>query len=377
MNKPSGSLEILHLLLSAGETSADYNEYSLPLANRHKIAICTFFKPQIIPPKEVTVFEGDGSFIGFFRGMKEAMTKKRFDIIHAHSPHVGFLFLMATTLKRGWLCPAKVYTVHSSYPNYKLRNRLMLAVCFAFFQEVVCCSKASFESFPGFFKWLAGDRLRAVQNCVDIGRVDRVIGGDGNHVRGHEFTITTVGRIMAIKNPLAVLRAFQLAVDQCSRLVVIGEGPLLDALKGESGDCGLGNRIELTGLIPRDDVYRRLSRADLFISASRIEGLPVAVLEAMACRCPVVLSDIPPHREIAAGVDFIPLIQPDDAAGFAQEIKRFRQMSVGERARIGQSCRTLVEERFSLSTMHQKYEAIYSQLIYASQASPFVLCKLN
>jgi glycosyltransferase involved in cell wall biosynthesis len=76
-----------------------------------------------------------------------------------------------------------------------------------------------------------------------------------------------------------------------------------------------------------------------------------------------LLSDIPPHREIAEGVDFIPLIQPDDVAGFAREIKRFREMPPADRAAIGQKCRKLVEERFSLDAMHAGYSAIYAQLL--------------
>ena len=81
-----------------------------------------------------------------------------------------------------------------------------------------------------------------------------------------------------------------------------------------------------------------------------------------ACRCPVLLSDIPPHREIAEGVDFIPLIQPDDEAGFAREIRKFREMPISERTGIGQKCRKLVEERFSLPAMHSRYAEVYVQI---------------
>lgn len=364
MNKPSESLSILHLLLSITETSAPYNGHCLPLADRHDITICTYFRSDITPPKEIKFFEGDNSLIGFSRVLKAALDEKEYDIIHAHSPHVGVLFLVSTMFRRGQLMPPTVYTVRSSYSNYKkLRNRLMLIPVFALFQRVVCCSQASFQNFPAFFKWLAGDRLCAVQNGVDIDRIDRVIGNNQKHIRNGNFTIATTGRLVEIKNFPSVLRAFQLCADQASRLAFIGEGPERDLIVTKIRESGLGKWIELTGLIPREKVYENLTNADLFISASRGEGLPVAVLEAMACRCPVLLSDIPPHREIADGADYIPLVQPDDVAGFAREIRRFRQMSASERAEIGEKCRNLVEERLSLTVMHKGYEKVYAQIM--------------
>jgi glycosyltransferase involved in cell wall biosynthesis len=114
-----------------------------------------------------------------------------------------------------------------------------------------------------------------------------------------------------------------------------------------------------------------LLNADLFISLSKGEGLPVSVLEAMACRCPVLLSDIPPHREIAEGVDFIPAIHPDDAAGYAREIRKFREMPASERAIVGQKCRRIVEERFSLSAMHAGYENVYDEVLGTQRPSFF------
>jgi hypothetical protein len=82
-------------------------------------------------------------------------------------------------------------------------------------------------------------------------------------------------------------------------------------------------------------------------------------MEAMACLCPVLLSHIPPHCELAPQVDFIPLIGPDDRERFRCEIKRFSKISTLERTRIGEKYRSLVEKQFSLSTMHKDYMAIY------------------
>ncbi len=125
----------------------------------------------------------------------------------------------------------------------------------------------------------------------------------------------------------------------------------------------LEKQVELLGLLSREKVYEHLTEADLFISASQGEGLPIAVLEAMACRCPVLLSDIPPHREIAGVADFIPLVHPNDVGGFAHEIARFRRMLPSQRAEIGEKCRKLVEAHFSLTAMHKRYEEVYLQVI--------------
>jgi glycosyltransferase involved in cell wall biosynthesis len=205
-----------------------------------------------------------------------------------------------------------------------------------------------------------------VQNGLNIARVDRTAANVQPQPKEKgKFTIVAISRLVEVdvKNPFAVLAAFQRGADQSSRLIYIGEGPLRHSLTTKSRETGMGSQTEFTGLIPRDAVYGHLLNADLFISTSRGEGLPISVLEAMACRCPVILSDIPPHREIAEGVDFIPLLPPDDEEGFAREIRRFTEMSAEERAEIGEKCRRFVEKRFSLDVMHAGYEEIYNQVI--------------
>jgi glycosyltransferase involved in cell wall biosynthesis len=363
LHKSKENLSILHIILAVRETSAPYNEHCLPWADKRDITICTYFGSDITPPSTITLFEGNGSLAGFFRVLKAALDAKEYDIIHAHSPHVGFLFLASTLFARRKFASLTVATVHDSYPNFKLRNRLMFIPVFAAFQSVVCCSQASYDSFPAFYKRLAGARLGVVQNGLDIARVDRIAASTRQQPQPtSDFTIVAISRLVDIKNPFSVLDAFRQSTDQTSRLVYIGDGPLRHSLITKSKQARPENRIEFTGLIPREKVFEYLLKADLFISASRGEGLPISVLEAMACRCPVILSDIPPHREIAEGVDFIPLVKPDDVAGFAREIKNFREMPVSDKATIGQKCRRLVEERFSLPAMHAGYAEVYDQI---------------
>ncbi|MCA9246203.1 MAG: glycosyltransferase, partial [Planctomycetales bacterium] len=216
-------------------------------------------------------------------------------------------------------------------------------------------------SFPWLYRWLAGRRLRAVQNGMDVARAER-IAGSVTPKEGARKTVLSVGRLIEIKNPLMLLRGFARGADEAAELLYVGEGKLRSTLEQEIREQGLHGRVALSGLVAREQVYREFAQADFYVSTSRGEGLPVAVLEAMACGRPVILSDIPPHREIAAGAEFIPLVACDDEQGWAREIAQMRARSPEEKASIGQACREIVRQRFSLEAMHREYPKIYQEV---------------
>lgn len=362
LNSKSNHIRVLRLLISITETNAAYNQFSLPVASEQDITICTYFRIKNNVSKSITIFPGDGTVLGFIRAIKSAVGNKEYDVIHAHTPHVGLLFIFASLILNPQLLYSTVYTFHSSYPNYKIRNRLMLFWVFALFRRVVCCSRSSYESLPHTYKWIAGSRLRFIPNGVDIDRIDQNSKRNQRKLAGREFTVVSVGRLTEIKCPHILLQAFHMSFVHPMKLVFIGEGALYKDLLSLSQNLGIPDSVIFTGLISRDQVHQYLLKADLFISTSSIEGLPIAVLEAMACRCPVVLSSIPPHREIANGAKFIPIISPQDVQGFATSIQKFQQMSNNKRALIGSQCRRIVENRFSLDRMLTQYEMIYREL---------------
>ena len=353
---------ILHIILALRPTNGQYNEHCLPLRHEREIAICTYFRSEIVPPSEIALFEGDNSVRGFFRALRAALDAREYDVIHVHTPHAGVLLLIGLFIFGRYkkYKSSTVHTIQNSWQNFKPRNQLLHIPSFPLFERLVFCGQASYESFPSALKWLGGSRMCVVQNAVDIDRIDRMVSSQRPSNTG-KFNIATVG-LIEMKNPFVVLEAFRRSQDETSKLVFIGDGQLRPMVDDEIESAGLQGNVETTGLIERDEVFDRFLQADLFISASWGEGMPVAVLEAMACRRPVLLSDIPPHKEIADGVDFIPLIDPGDVSGFAREIKRFKELSASERALIGQSCRRIVEERFSLPAMHAGLAEVYSQV---------------
>jgi len=361
-------LNVLRIVTKIDVCSAPYNQFSLAWASQQNITICTYFPSDQAAFKHISLIAGDGTVPGFFRALKSALDKNKYDVIHVHVPSDGVLFIIASLFMGPKLLRSTICTVHNVYLGFDVKNRFLLAWVLVFFRRIISCGLASYASFPGIFKWLGGKRFNAIQNGVDIDRVDRTIGKNGFRSNHNSFTTVTIGRLIELKNPAVVLNAFHQSKDQESQLIYIGQGHLQSSLAAASSKLGLDEWVKMTGLIPREAVYEYLANADLFVSASRIEGLPLAVLEAMACRCPVVLSNIPAHQEIAAGVDFIPLIQADDVTGFAREIRKFCQMPAAEREAIGESCRKLVEERFSLTAMHEKYAQIYLEVAGETRA---------
>lgn len=90
-----------------------------------------------------------------------------------------------------------------------------------------------------------------------------------------------------------IAEAFIQAELQEAALVFLGDGPLLNDIKEKFKAYS-----NILFLGKQKNVAAYLQNADFFVSASESEGLPNAVLEALACRCPVILSDIPQHKEI-------------------------------------------------------------------------------
>lgn len=356
------SRKILHVLLEIPETNMVLQEFAAPLADVHEISLCTYFPAARDTQPAIRLFAGDGTLRGFWKTLGQALANADYEVIHVHTPHVA-VPLVFRLLARPVLRNRTVYTVHNCYENHKFRNKALLVPVFSCFRRIVCCSQASYRSFPAFYRRLAGSRLGWVQNGVHLRRIEVALSDPSeSEARNGAFTLTAVGRLAPIKNLSTALSAFARVRNAGEQMVCVGDGPLRADLTAQCQQLGILDSVTFTGMLGRDDVYRRIRDSDVYVSTSFGEGLPVAVLEAMACGCPVILSDIEPHREVVGDVDFVPLINPRDTGEFARQIQRFRQMSPADRREIGQRCAALVRDRFSLDAMHRNYEAVYDEL---------------
>ena len=164
-------------------------------------------------------------------------------------------------------------------------------------------------------------------------RIDEMTQAGGN--RRNRFRIGFIGSLARMyKGPDVLLRA---AAECCSRgqdydFVIVGDGRHAGAMKALAKRVGIGDRTRFVGQLPYGQaVFDFLDSVDLFVMPSRAEGLPRALLEAMARGCPCIGSEVGGIPELLDSVDMVP---PGDSSALADRIicgagdtQRLKEMS--------------------------------------------------
>jgi glycosyltransferase involved in cell wall biosynthesis len=144
------------------------------------------------------------------------------------------------------------------------------------------------------------------------------------------------------------------------RLLIVGSGELEGALREHSERLGLGESVRFLGEVPNDEVAALQGAADLFVLSSALEATPTVVLEALACGTPVVSTDNPGGVELQALFgDDLKLVPRGDPAALAAAVVTF--LEEPRRARL--TTATLLAERFSVSGVADRYEALYREAL--------------
>ena len=370
MTDPATGLSVLHVIVRAGPTNCQYNEHCLPVRTTRKVTVCSLFPADVVPPPELTLYEGDGTRRGCLRAMRRALESDTYDVVHVHAPASG-LVALATYARLHRSREDLVFTVHNSWRNFRARNRLFLRLIIALFPLVVVCGQAAHASLPSRLRRRHAEKLTTVPNGVDVDRIDRVLANAGRREspRGPGLRFVSPNRLIRVKDPLTLISVFARARSSHDQLVLLGDGKLRNRVERRCAKLGLSSNVVLTGVVPRDDVYRTMASSDLFVSTSAGEGLPVALLEAMTCGLPVVVSDIAPHREVARAAGGLPLVPVGDVAGFARAVKRLAALSTEGRAQIGRRLRRCVLESYSVEVMSHRYGTLYAELASRRSAS--------
>ncbi len=150
-----------------------------------------------------------------------------------------------------------------------------------------------------------------------------------------------------------------LAAEPDMHLCIAGDGTMRERLEQEATLLGCGDRLDLVGW--QDDLRAFYGGLFAYVSLSRKEGLPYGVLDALAAGLPVVLSDIPGHRELVDGKRNGYLVTPGDAAAVRSALRSL-VTDRAQRAAAGAASRQLAQERFSLDEMLERHAELYREV---------------
>jgi glycosyltransferase involved in cell wall biosynthesis len=217
------------------------------------------------------------------------------------------------------------------------------------------------------FPELPPERVEVLHNGVDTAALDPARCVRREEVRrelgvSEEVAlVTAVGRLTAVKNYPLLLRSFARALQSFPKaaLAVVGEGEESEALKTLSGELGIADRVRFTGF--RKEVPELLHASDLFAHTSLMEGLPNAVLEAMAMGRAVVATEVGGVPELVAHGETGLLTPSGNEEALAGALLRLLN-APETRRRMGDAGRLRVRQRFDQDAQVLRLETFLESL---------------
>jgi glycosyltransferase involved in cell wall biosynthesis len=293
--------------------------------------------------------------------------QRRVDIVHTHL-FVGGAFGRLAAVLAG--VPIRVTTEQNAYaPGHTLpRWQVVVDALLARLTDRLVAVSQGTRDYLIQEERVPPARIRVVPNAIpwpeavppaQVAAVKRELGGEGRFP-----LLGTVARLTPQKGLEVLLQALPAVRSRFPDLlwVVLGEGELRPELESLARRLGLEDHVRFCG--QRRDVPAALLGLDLFVLPSLFEGLPLALLEAMASGTPVVATRVAGSSEVIEDGVNGRLVPPADAPALAEAIvgllddKEFAQRL----ARRGQDT---VRQRYSIGPVAEEYERIYGELLQA------------
>jgi glycosyltransferase involved in cell wall biosynthesis len=241
------------------------------------------------------------------RSVRRAVRAFRPDVVHFHNPGMAAVGGLATLRGRR---PAGLVTVHGvPEEDYPSATRVLRLAGL----PVVACG-------PDVERGLGSVRSTTIENAVPPAPqpADRAALAAELGLAVDAPLVVAVGRLTEQKNHALTVRALAQVPD--AALLIVGEGPLRDPIAAAARDAGVADRVVLAGVRP--DAREVVGAADAFVLSSTWEGLPLAVLEALAAGTPLVATAVRGVRDLVRDGESALLVPPGDPDALAAALRR-------------------------------------------------------
>ena len=334
----------------------------IDLVQRHGMEVMTF--PSLVQPLHpLKDFKAILDLTGH-------LMTKRYQVVHTHNSKAGFIGRLAAKLAR---VPVIVHTVHGfafhrQEPPWRrtlFRNLERLASQW--------CDQMIFISQP-LVDWAVNEgigcsgKMTRIYSGIEMDRFHPVSVQEKNRLRAgwglHEddAVIGMVSKLWEGKGHAFLLRAFKEIKEEKpqARLVIVGEGYLMESLKTLVSRMGLSEAVIFTGFL--EDVPQIIATFDVAVLPSYFEGMGRVLLEAMAMEKPVVgtrVGGIPDLIEEGLNGYLVSPGNEKELASAVVKILNDRDLAL----KMGQTGRKKMTDRFSAESMVRSIEEVYSELL--------------
>lgn len=305
-----------------------------------------------------------------FHELVGAMRSLSPDIVHTHSSKAGILGRAAAG-QAG--VPVIVHTIHGmsfnrtqSWPvrmAYRAlenevagRTNMFVAVANAMIEQAVAAGLAPRDRFVMVRSGLEVNQFAPNAQSRERVRAEWGVGVD-------DIVVGTVARLFKNKGYEDIIAAMPAVVTQNPkvRFVWVGDGAQRNAFENSIARLGCVNKVHIVGLVPPAEVARLMCGFDLLVHASRWEGLPRAVVQALLTEIPCVSYDNDGAPEVVRQAQTGILVHTGDIDGLSEGILRLAA-DPALRRRLGVNGRTLFLSEFDWRVMIDKLDGLYSSL---------------
>lgn len=288
--------------------------------------------------------------------LRRLVRERRIDLVHVHSPTLGVLARLVSR------APV-VYTEHNMSESYRRPTRLANRLTYRRNTALIAVSGAVAGSVEGW----AGPKPLVITNGVSCS-----ISSEETSRARAELGLADETPLVAHVGNIRPGKGHDMLIDSARTLAQRRDDVTWVSIGGEKypGDLdrvvsrarheGLEGRLRFMGRRP--DALSFVGAADVYVNPSEVEGLPVAVLEALSLARPVVATAVGGVPSVIKDGETGLLIESGDSEGLASGVQRLLE-DPGLARRLGEEGRALVEREYSLAAMVSAVEAVYEDVL--------------
>jgi glycosyltransferase involved in cell wall biosynthesis len=285
----------------------------------------------------------------------------RIDLLHCHAHKPTVYGVIAAKLAGTPIVLSHVHGLgRSGHFRRKLTNYLLARKCSRIIAVANCVKEDVLQN-----NWhMSAEKVAVLENSVDYLRFAEASAdkAEAKRMLGislDAFVFGAVGRLAPTKGLRYLIEAFAKVKEtvQWAHLVLLGDGPCRDELKQQASKTSCCDSIHFLG--HKDNIEQLYGAMDVFVLSSVAEGMPRAILEAMAAGVPCIATEVGGIPEIIDGSDVGLLVPPRDEDALAEAMITLASKPEQKRNALVERAKERVRAKFNHDVVKEKLADIY------------------